>query len=196
MDHDVPARQAAHRLLDHARRRCVRGDAADDGAVRRAEPGVHQARRRQLLDLPQRLESNLGEGVDADGVTLDEKDRMRDKVEFAFKESLKSSRYGWFREVSTPTLPNRGIDVPFRASDQQVWMVKCEKCNEWQEIDWKENIVAVKDIPLGCKELPAESYDFLCRKQKCRGKLDRVYTGQWVARFPTASTSVATTSLS
>ena len=129
-------------------------------------------------------ESNLGEGVDADGVTLDEKDRMRDKVEFAFKESLKSSRYGWFREVSTPTLPNRGIDVPFRASDQQVWMVKCEKCNEWQEIDWKENIVAVKDIPLGCKELPAESYDFLCRKQKCRGKLDRVYTGQWVARFP------------
>lgn len=129
-------------------------------------------------------ESNLGEGVDADGVTLDEKDRMRDKVEFAFKESLKSSRYGWFREVSTPTLPNRGIDVPFRASDQQVWMVKCEKCGEWQEIDWKENIVAVKDVPLGCKELPAESYDFLCRKQKCRGKLDRVYTGQWVARHP------------
>ena len=129
-------------------------------------------------------ESNLGEGVDADGVTLDEKDRMRDKVEFAFKESLKSSRFGWFREVSTPTLPNHGIDVPFRASDQQVWMVKCEKCGDWQEITWKENIVQVKDFPLGCKELPAESYEFLCRKQKCRGKLDRVYSGRWVARFP------------
>lgn len=129
-------------------------------------------------------ESNLGEGVDADMVVLDEKDRMRDKIEFAFKESLKSSKHGYFRELSTPTLPNRGIDVPFRASDQQVWMVKCERCNEYQEINYKENIVAVKDIQLGTKELPPDSYDFLCRKQKCRGKLDRIFSGQWVARFP------------
>ena len=129
-------------------------------------------------------ESNLGEGVDADGVTLDEKDRMRDKVEFAFKESLKSSKHQLFREISTPTLPARGIDIPFRASDQQMWQVRCERCNLWQEIDWKENIVAVKDIPLGCKELPPESYEFLCRMQKCRGKLDRVFGGQWVARYP------------
>jgi len=129
-------------------------------------------------------ESNLGEGVDADGVTLDEKDRMRDKVEFAFKESLKSSKHQLFREVSTPTLPNRGIDVPWKASDQMVWMVKCERCNEYQEIDWRENIVQVKEIPLQCKELPAESYEFLCRKPKCRGKLDRVFSGQWIARFP------------
>jgi hypothetical protein len=129
-------------------------------------------------------ESNLGEGVDADMVVLDEKDRMRDKIEFAFKESLKSSKHGYFRELSTPTLPNRGIDVPYRASDQQVWMVKCERCNEWQEINWKENIVAVKNIPLQCKELPPESYEFLCRKTSCRGKLDRVYTGRWVAKYP------------
>jgi hypothetical protein len=129
-------------------------------------------------------ESNLGEGVDADGVTLDEKDRMRDKVEFAFKESLKSSKHGFMREVSTPTMPNRGIDIPFQASDQRVWMVKCERCNEWQEIEWRANIVQVKEFPIGTKELPPESYDFLCHKTKCRGKLDRVFTGRWVARFP------------
>lgn len=129
-------------------------------------------------------ESNLGEGVDADGVTLDEMDRMRDKVEFAFKESLKSSKHGLFRAISTPTMPNRGIDVPFRASDQRVWMVKCEKCNEWQEITWNDNIVQVKDFPIGTKELPPESYEYLCRKVTCRGKLDRVFTGRWVARYP------------
>ena len=129
-------------------------------------------------------EANLGEGVDADGVTLDEKDRMRDKIEFAFKESLKSSRYGFFREVSTPTLPNQGIDIPFRASDQQVWLVKCGTCGLDQEVDWKENIIQVKDFPFGTKELPPESYDFLCRKKTCRGKLDRIFTGRWVARHP------------
>jgi hypothetical protein len=129
-------------------------------------------------------ESNLGEGIDADLVALDEKDRMRDKVEFAFKESLKSSKHGLFRETSTPTLPNQGIDIPFRASDQQVWMVKCERCGETQEVTHTESIVQVKDFPLGTKELPAESYDYLCRKRLCRGKLDRVFTGQWVARHP------------
>ncbi len=129
-------------------------------------------------------ESNLGEGVDADAVFLDEKDRMRDKVELAFKESLKSSRHGLFREYSTPTLPGRGIDIPFRDSDQQVWLVKCERCNLEQEIDWRENIVQVKDFPIGVRELPPESYDYLCRIQKCRGKLDRVYTGRWVPRYP------------
>jgi hypothetical protein len=129
-------------------------------------------------------ESNLGEGVDADAVFLDEKDRMRDKVELAFRESLKSSKFGLFREYSTPTLPSRGIDVPFRDSDQQVWLVKCERCNDWQEIEWKENIIQVKDFTIGTKELPPESYEYLCRKTKCRGKLDRVSSGRWVARHP------------
>lgn len=129
-------------------------------------------------------ESNLGEGIDADGVTLDEKDRMRDKVEHAFKQSLRSSKHGLFREISTPTLPNAGIDVSFRASDQQVWMVKCEKCGDYQEVTHTENIIQVKSFQLGTKELPPESYEYLCRKQSCRGKLDRVFSGMWVARYP------------
>jgi len=129
-------------------------------------------------------ESNLGEGIDADVVVLDEKDRMRDKVEFAFKESLKSSKWRLFREISTPTLPNQGIDIPFRASDQRLWMVRCQRCSEWQEISHTDNIIQVKDIPLGARELPPESYEYLCRKRTCRGKLDRVFTGQWVARYP------------
>ncbi len=129
-------------------------------------------------------ESNLGEGIDADGATLDEKDRMRDKVEFAFKESLKSSKHRLFREFSTPTMPNAGIDIPFRASDQQVWLVKCKKCGLEQEVTHLENIIQVKSFPLGTKELPPESYDFLCRKQSCRGELDRVFSGRWVPKFP------------
>lgn len=129
-------------------------------------------------------ESNLGEGVDADMVILDEKDRMRDKVELAFRESLKSSRHHIMLELSTPSLPGQGIDAPFRDSDQRVWMVKCEKCSDWQEVTWTENIVQVKDVPMGARELQPESYEYRCRKLSCRGPLDRVYSGRWVARYP------------
>lgn len=129
-------------------------------------------------------ESNLGEGEPADGVTLDEKDRMRDKIEFAFKEALKSSKWGFFREISTPTLPRQGIDLPFSKSDQMTWLVKCSRCGEKQPIDHKENIIQVKSFPLGTQELPPESFAFLCRKQKCRGELDRVYSGEWVPKYP------------
>lgn len=129
-------------------------------------------------------ESNLGEGEPADGVTLDEKDRMRDKIEFAFTEALKSSKWGFFREISTPTLPHQGIDRPFQKSDQMTWFVRCKKCGERQPIDHKENIIQVKAFPIGTQELPPESYDFLCRRQKCRGQLDRVYTGEWVQKYP------------
>jgi phage terminase large subunit GpA len=129
-------------------------------------------------------ESNLGEGEPADGVTLDEKDRMRDKIEFAFKEALKSSKWGFFREISTPTLPRQGIDLPFSKSDQQTWLVRCKRCGERQPIDHKENIVQVKSFPIGCQELPPGAFEFQCRKQKCRGELDRVYSGEWVPKYP------------
>lgn len=129
-------------------------------------------------------ESNLGEGEPADGVSLDEKDRMRDKIESAFREALKSSKWGFFREMSTPTLPRQGIDLPFSKSDQMTWLVRCKACGERQPIDHRENIVQVKDFPLGTQELPPESYAFLCRKQSCRGELDRVYSGEWVAKHP------------
>jgi len=128
-------------------------------------------------------ESGLGEGIDADGVTLDEKDRMKDGVEVAFKESMKSSRWKLLREISTPSVPGRGVDKPFSASDQQVWLVRCTKCNLEQEIAYPDNIVQVKEIPLGTRELPADSYDFLCRLVKCRGKLNRMQ-GRWVPRYP------------
>jgi aromatic ring-cleaving dioxygenase len=136
-----------------------------------------------FLILRSAWESNLGEGIDAAGVTLDEKDRMKPGVEVAFKESLSSSAYGWIREVSTPTLPGRGVDASWQNSDQQHWMVKCEKCGMEQTISYPDNIVEKMDIPLGCKELPEGAYEYACKKKRCRGPLDRI-GGRWVAARP------------
>lgn len=133
-------------------------------------------------------ESALGEGVNADVIVLDEKDRMKPGVDVAFRESLSSSLYQWMREVSTPSLPNRGVDAHWLVSDQQRWMVKCNACGEKQHISSK-NIVKMMDLPLDVKELPEGAYEYRCHKYNnhgktgCKGTLDRVH-GEWVATRP------------
>jgi hypothetical protein len=127
-------------------------------------------------------ESGLGEGIDADVVVLDEVDRMKEGVEVAFRESMKASKFGWLRQISTPSLPGRGIDVPFSASDQQIWHVRCDSGHE-QEVSYPDNVIQVKEFPIGTKELPAGAYEYLCRRQDCRKPLNRLH-GRWVPRHP------------
>lgn len=136
-----------------------------------------------FLFLRSAWESNLGEGVDADGVTFDEKDRMKPNIEVAFKESLSSSAYGLLREVSTPTLPGRGVDASYMNSDQQEWFVRCTKCAMWQTIEHPDNIIQMKDVPANAIELEPGTYEYRCKKEKCRGELDRIH-GTWVAKHP------------
>lgn len=128
-------------------------------------------------------DANLGEGIDADAVTFDEKDRMREGVETAFEQSLMSSPYGYIRRVSTPTIANRGVDEAFQKSDQRFWFVRCTKCNLPQQIVYPDNVVQVKDVKPGATEYEEGTFEYLCRKAQCRGKLDRM-RGEWVAMFP------------
>jgi hypothetical protein len=128
-------------------------------------------------------ESGLGEGVDVDMVVFDEKDRMKEGVEIAFKESLSSSAYGLIREISTPTLPGRGVDVAWQRSDKKEWYVPCTKCGMEQVIRYPDNIVKVKDFPESVDIIPDGGYDYLCSDVKCRGKLDR-WVGRWIPRHP------------
>lgn len=127
-------------------------------------------------------EGSLGEGVNADVVVLDEKDRMKPGVEVAFRESMSASAYGWLREVSTPSLPNRGVDESWLKSDMREWFVKCSRCGMKQNMD-ADSIKQMEDIPLDCKELPEGCYEYICKKAKCGGVLDRMY-GEWVAKRP------------
>jgi len=128
-------------------------------------------------------ESGLGEGVNADVVVFDEKDRMKPGVEVAFRESMSSSPFQWLREVSTPTLPNRGVDATYQISDQRQWFVKCSRCGMKQPMT-HENVKQMIKLPMVLpKELPADSFEYICSKPKCGGVLDRL-TGEWVARFP------------
>lgn len=149
--------------------------------------GVYMKRiRDSYLHLTSAWDANLGEGIAADMVTLDEKDRMNPNVDVAFRESLKSSQYNRLREVSTPTLPTVGVARTYALSDQREWFVRCSKCNLEQPLVYPDNVVAVKDVKMGQKELEPGTYEFMCRLQKCRGLLNRM-SGRWIALKPSVT---------
>ena len=159
----------------------------ETAAMRRLIGLPNQVRTKRIGDsyllLRSAWDSTLGEGVDADGVTLDEKDRMREGVEYAFRESLKSSKYAMLREISTPTLPGRGIDAPYQRSCQYRWYVKCSKCGKKQTVRFPENVIQQVDVPHGATQLPPNSYAYQCDREDCRGELDRLH-GEWIPDYP------------
>lgn len=128
-------------------------------------------------------EANLGEGIDIDLVVFDERDRMKEGIEVAFKESLSASPYGLTRDVSTPSIPNRGVDISWQRSNQKEWHVRCTSCGLEQVIYHDKNIVQMVDLPENPVELPQGAYEYRCHREKCRGRLDRT-TGRWIAKYP------------
>lgn len=133
--------------------------------------------------------AELGEGVDADALFFDEYDRMDiNRVELAFRESLKSSQYGWMRRWSTPTIPGYGVDGIFNKSDMKRYFWTCEHCGERQYLTIDDNVLQVKDsINLLAGEVPDGSYIIGCKK--CKKELNRWTVGEWVAQERGRSTS-------
>lgn len=119
----------------------------------------------------------LGEGIDADCVVFDEIDRMRRNVGIAFKESLSASKFGWERQISTPTLPGRGIDELWQKANQWHWFVKCPACGHEQILRYPENILELHSVAPYEKIIPPGSYAYCC--SKCHSpKIDR-WHGIW-----------------
>ena len=127
----------------------------------------------------------LGEGIDADAVVFDEIDRMKRGVGIAFKESLSASRFGWQREVSTPSLPGRGIDELWQKSNQMHWHVKCDACGCEQVLKYPENILELQPVAPHEKVVPSGSYAFCC--SKCKSLKINRWDGRWVAAYPSRS---------
>lgn len=127
-------------------------------------------------------DGSQGEGADIDMYCADEYDRMKIGAEYAFSESLASSKYGLMRRWSTPTVPGMGINALFLESDQRHYLHKCDKCGHWNEITY-DSIVQVRDDynPL-TEEIKDGTFMFQC--SHCKKELNRWGKGEWVAKYP------------
>ena len=126
----------------------------------------------------------LGEGADVDHLDIDEYDRLKEGVELAFQEGLKSSKWGLMRRWSTPTIPGRGINALFQKSDQMRYIHTCPHCGHKQFLTFEDNIIQVKPHGINTVTQEIEDGTFIVGCKKCKKELDRWAIGEWVAQYP------------
>lgn len=80
--------------------------------------------------------------VDADILIHDEEDESNPNVIDAFKSRISGpSNFKWITRLSTPTIPNYGIDAAYRASNRNKWLINCPGCNDWVEFRYPDSVV-------------------------------------------------------
>lgn len=81
-------------------------------------------------------------------------------------ESMRQERW-----VSTPTVPEYGINAKFLESDQKYWRFPCGSCGHEQHMEWPENIDMENECYV-CKKCGEEIFE------------EDIRAGRWKARFP------------
>lgn len=112
--------------------------------------------------------------IPIDDLVTDERDEMDDARVDAAMYRLSGSKNPRYEELSTPTIPDYGVDLTYQQSDQHEWHWKCQRCNEYVCLDhhWPNCLTEHYD------DRPQQ---FLC--SKCREVLERRH-GMWIAARP------------
>jgi hypothetical protein len=118
--------------------------------------------------------------IPVDRVVFDERDEMSDDMVQLALERVSHSTIKEEIFLSTPTIPNFGVDKLFQESDQRHWFLKCRKCGG-------ETCLELC-FPDCLEELFEGCVIRLC--QKCRNAEIFPEDGHWVALYPERSTSL------
>jgi hypothetical protein len=78
--------------------------------------------------------------VDSDFNIHDEVDFSKPDIISMYRERMSHSKYKLFLALSTPTIPEFGIDYLFNRSDKKEWFVKCPKCGKEQILKYPDSI--------------------------------------------------------
>lgn len=83
------------------------------------------------------------------------------------------------------SVSNYGIHRKYEAGNQNAWLIKCEHCGHYQEMDFEKNI-KIKDESLIDRRINVvkpHATEYVC--QKCGKSLEssRWYNGSWVPKF-------------
>lgn len=124
----------------------------------------------------------------ADDLFLDERDEMSQERVDAIGHRLDASPDPHRTDLSTPTVPDYGIDLDWQSSDQHVWMRRCRRCGEWNCLDeaWPECLVldhAGRSPYFRCdrchEELESDLGDWIPARQEA----DLSYRGYWLSQL-------------
>ena len=120
------------------------------------------------------MRSRVGmKSVALDAVVFDELDEAPQNSIDMILERMGHSDAGDLMFLSNPTLPDYGIDRLFQTTDQQYFLLKCPKCNEYTDL--------VGSFPDCLVTLNGGRVIRACCK--CGAELNPS-KGQWVAKYP------------
>jgi hypothetical protein len=120
------------------------------------------------------LKSKVGvKAISADAAVYDEFDEAEQSQVAQARKRLSASEVRLERELSTPTIPDFGINKQFQETNQYHYGFKCEHCSEW---------CILEDYFPDCfQQDVAGKYFHACKK--CKGKLN-INSGRWIQRIP------------
>ncbi len=110
--------------------------------------------------------------VPADFIIFDELDEAPQNAVDMAMERMAHSEFKEVFQLSNPTLPDYGIDKAFQETDQQYWLLRCEKCGEY---------TCLEDTFPDCLITTGDRVIRAC--EKCKSELNPSI-GQWVAKRP------------
>jgi len=115
--------------------------------------------------------------ISSDRNTYDEVDKSKMSVIGDYASRMSASKIGEEIYISTPTIPDFGIDKLFQQSDQKHWRFDCPHCGYRQHMEWDANIDYEREIYV-CSR---------CRKEITPEQIRKL--GEWEARFPDSEIS-------
>ena len=115
-------------------------------------------------------------GIPVDRIVFDEVDEMDPAMIDLALERLSHSKVKEEAYLSTPSIPDFGIDKLYNEADQRVWMISCEHCGA-------ETCLEL-EFPSCLLELPTGQVIRACKK--CQKEIFP-RNGHWVAQYPQRS---------
>ena len=107
-------------------------------------------------------DSSSLKSIPVDRIVFDERDVMSDGMVDLALERISHSDVGEVFQLSTPSIPDYGIDLAYQKSDQRVWEIRCRHCNTYTclELEFPSCLKERKDnsVYRACKKCHKEIF--------------------------------------
>lgn len=139
------------------------------------------------------LQKAGGRAASRDILVFDEVDSMPESIFGVYEELLSHSPMKYIRKLSTPTVPDVGIDKIVKDGCEFEWVIKCPKCKKEQTFHFPDSFINYFEL----SEYDIEDPKYVKRLNKvyigcrfCKEYIDRgsehyLTTSRWVPKKPT-----------